>query len=287
MSVLRLLSPSRTASSSRLSPAVPTLNLHVPQYGAIFMTRAENVNEPDDFLFRGELDITLPLGGRKKVSSISVTLRTVVKLDIGPLRRGEEDVLFERKVDISGDQWLEEGIQRFEFTLIIPSNLAPHDWHFNGTIRHALHADVVGLELERPVVKARSSGKARSHSPRPHSPRSESPHPAAEAPPYEDTDSWLRGTFTAKRTIMLLYNPHPTGGVSALSETASGYADGIGVWDLTLFSDVVSSSPSQLMIVDHMCFATDPSRPFLVLSNNHLCDETHLFSNPYYHLTSG
>jgi hypothetical protein len=273
MSVLRLLSPSRNhASSSRVIPAVPVLTLHVPQYGAIFMNRGTQTSandfslteEPqDDFIYRGELDIYLPPGaGRKRVKSISVGLKSVVKLDLGPMRRGEEDTLFERRVELAGDGlWLEEGMQRFDFTLIIPSNLAPHDWHHNGTIRHAIFAEVVGLpeppKEPRKTFKTRSSASG-NRSPSSRS-RSNSPAPSPsidatilsraanlvlnddEAPPYEPVyvEEWLKGTVSIRRTVMILYNPHPTGGVSDLDERLSGFVEGIGPWELTMFADVV------------------------------------------------
>ena len=62
-----------------------------------------------------------------------------------------------------------------------------------------------------------------------------------QAPTYEDSlgDDWLRGKFYVERKIMLIYNPHPNGGVTELDERASAYAPGIGSYDLRMVSDVV------------------------------------------------
>jgi hypothetical protein len=55
-------------------------------------------------------------------------------------------------------------------------------------------------------------------------------------------DDWLRGKFEAKRTIMTIYNPNPTGGITELAERLSGYAPGVGVYDLEMMSPVVRRS---------------------------------------------
>ncbi|RSH94654.1 hypothetical protein EHS25_004459 [Saitozyma podzolica] len=68
----------------------------------------------------------------------------VRRLNLGPMRGWEDDVLFERKVEIRGRIVLEEGKQRFDFTIVVPTNLGPHDWHPNARITHTLTAEVVG-----------------------------------------------------------------------------------------------------------------------------------------------
>ena len=40
--------------------------------------------------------------GRKRCKGIRVMLKTVIRLDLGPGRMGEEDTLFERKVEVIG-----------------------------------------------------------------------------------------------------------------------------------------------------------------------------------------
>lgn len=54
------------------------------------------------------------------------------------------------------------------------------------------------------------------------------------------TPGWIIGKHTAKRNCMVIYNPHPSGGVNELSERANGYIDGLGLWSWTMMSDVVS-----------------------------------------------
>jgi hypothetical protein len=52
-------------------------------------------------------------------------------------------------------------------------------------------------------------------------------------------DDWISGTKVISRNIMAIHNPSRLGGSSDLDERQSGFAPGIGVWDLKIFSDVV------------------------------------------------
>ncbi|CAK9780388.1 hypothetical protein CC85DRAFT_326457 [Cutaneotrichosporon oleaginosum] len=144
------------------------LKLVVPNWGVIYLPAPEPPLATDteapprnDFPFRGELEVTLPPGGARRCKSIRVGLRTVITLDLGQGRRFEEDVLFERKVEIIGSTgdgiWLEEGLQRFDFTIIVPADLASHDWHTNGVISHVLYAEVEGLPDPHGMVRSASS----------------------------------------------------------------------------------------------------------------------------------
>lgn len=240
---------------------------------------------------------------------------------------------------------------RFDFTIIIPSNLAPHDWHTNGKIIHDLYAELEGLpEPEfmrtssstslftmRKGKKSPSAHGSRSSSPAPRGrplstnpsmpgsgastplgsghgtpappqalagalaslnlnaaglavpsatagaagatspivgsgsgnpspPGASSPggtnpaHLVAEyslsttrqevpflppTPAYDELPGaqpaevpWIHGTLRAKRNVMLVYNPSLSGGSNELDETANGYVPGLGVWDLSMVSDV-------------------------------------------------
>jgi hypothetical protein len=70
------------------------------------------------------------------------------------------------------------------------------------------------------------------------------------APPYElakagifppsAQDDWVKGTIEANRILMCIWNPNPSGGITALDELASGVVDGLGVYDIRLLSDCVS-----------------------------------------------
>lgn len=55
-------------------------------------------------------------------------------------------------------------------------------------------------------------------------------------------DDWIVGTHEAVREIMVMHNPNPTGNFSDLDMRQQGVAPGIGVWDLKIFSDVVSNT---------------------------------------------
>lgn len=99
------------------------LKLIVPNWGVMYLPAPElqadgsDSTEPrDDHPLRGELEVTLPVGGAKRCKSVRVGLRTMITLDMGAGRRFEEDVLFERKVEIISSTadgiWLNEGVQR-------------------------------------------------------------------------------------------------------------------------------------------------------------------------------
>jgi hypothetical protein len=135
MSVLRFLSPARrsaspspSSSSSPTQSQTPTLAIHVPSYGSIFMdpmsshdTDISTASTPSrsrrmDNEARGEIEITLPRGyGRKRVKGVRVWWKTVVDLYMGEERGWEDDVLFEREVVLGGEGGivLEEGVQRY------------------------------------------------------------------------------------------------------------------------------------------------------------------------------
>jgi len=100
------------------------LKIGVPNYGILYLPAPEaplpdgQEEQPrDDPMLSGELEVILPAGsGSKRCKSIRVGLKTVITLDLGQGRRYEEDVLFERKVEIIGSTsdgiWLSEGSQR-------------------------------------------------------------------------------------------------------------------------------------------------------------------------------
>jgi len=123
MSVLRLL-PSFGHSQSHS----PTLTLHVPAYGVLYLTRpppdssstydpeAESDRPSTSNTLRGELEINVPRNGRRRCKSIKVGIQTICRLAMGPERGWEEDVIFERESSHrSGNEegiWLEEGVTK-------------------------------------------------------------------------------------------------------------------------------------------------------------------------------
>lgn len=253
--------------------------------------------------------------GRKRVKAVRVGIKTVVIMDMGPDRKGEEDVIFERKVEVRGGTsdglWLEEGMNRFDFSIIIPSTLAPHDWHHNARLNHFLWAELEGLPEPQAVCSSspfsfsffrRGSAAPQQNSQHPPTPkslsptqsprsfamsltgsnsgssRSPSPIPGGlsqalnpglltsaasmtvtrqealipKAPTYDESEavakgkssqseddisSWLVGTYKTERRVMLIYNPHPHGGVSELDVRLNGFAEGVGPWDMRMVSD--------------------------------------------------
>ena len=194
-------------------------------------------------------------------------------------------------------------MDRFEFTLIVPSSLAPHDWHYNGKVSHELFAEIEGQPASvssfslfgsgRSNQRSRSSASSNRGSatpgylsPRspalslspPSSPISLSPMLSATAslsitrqeavgfplvPTYEQSqldnaglaspggangnankvNDWVTGTKIVSKNIMAIHNPCRQGSSSDLDERQSGFAPGLGVWDLKIFSDVVCPPP--------------------------------------------
>lgn len=178
---------------------------------------------------------------------------------------------------------------RFEFTLILPSTLAPHDWHHNAKVNQELYAELEGM----PTSKGSSHGTSglwgargrgsktslttyrdRAHSPAASPSRgivdlspsfgpaaslsitrqAESYLSLADLPKYEQEDKlpevtpttekaqddWIVGTYEAKRNMMVVHLPQQE--VSDLDERQSGYAHGIGMWNLRIASDIVSQA---------------------------------------------
>lgn len=119
--------PSSRANSRASSPAPRgvKLQINVPSYGGVFMTGmgAEGDADADaedgaQFLDRelsGELEIDVPRGmGRRRCRAIRLTLKNVARLNMGDGRGWEEDVLFERTLEMKGAIILEEGLQRYD-----------------------------------------------------------------------------------------------------------------------------------------------------------------------------
>ena len=302
MSMLRLLAsskdpygPSKPGSSSK-NTNTPSLVLDIPAYGAVFMNTPEDPLVPldqqdsirNDVIVHGELVINMPPNiGRRRVKKIKVGIRSVVRLDLKPGRMNEEDEFFSTEIEIKESEtcqcWLNEGSSIFDFTLIIPANHPPHDWHNNGTVRHFLYAEIQGSPKVNPgflSFRSRSHGpgsKSPGHrSPRtPGSPsrsRSNSPAPPRNidaallealtldsTPAYEKEsknssesssptpeEDWLKGSYKTERTLMLIYNPSPTGEVNVLNLRFNGVAEQLGIWEIKLEANPVGvySNPS-------------------------------------------
>lgn len=116
-----------SSSPPRLAPAhvKPTLHLNVPSYGAVFVNNTHPEPHPEDPTqqyrsdsdLRGELEVRMPQGcGRLRCQAIRVGIRTIFTLNL-PGRKKQEEVIFERKVEIIGGNHhgvvLEEGMQRY------------------------------------------------------------------------------------------------------------------------------------------------------------------------------
>lgn len=147
--------------------------------------------------------------------------------------------------------------------MILPSNLAPRDWHPVGRIGNTLYAEIEGV----PIVPPAQSESPRTRSPgsprRLGSPRlspaglfarfrsdtsipplaiSEPVNPVPLPPEYVPStssgDVWIQGTHRARRIIRIAYNPEPSGSVNTLDLHNSGVTPALGSYEIRLFSDV-------------------------------------------------
>ena len=127
LTVPRLPQSPNEASGSKAPEII--LTLHVPGYGVLWMNQpvvdpfSDSLRRTDlagpsnlDVTLTGELEVDVPLSmGRKRCKTIRVSMRAELKLDMGPGRQNEEDILFDRTVEIAGGSegvWLEPGSQK-------------------------------------------------------------------------------------------------------------------------------------------------------------------------------
>lgn len=88
-------------------------------------------------------------------------------------------------------------------------------------------------ELSFPLVPSYEQSQAEASG-------SSTPNASSRSGSGKEGDDWIIGVHETVKAIMVMHNPNPTGGFSDLDMRQSGFAPGIGVWDLKIFSDVVS-----------------------------------------------
>lgn len=127
-SLLRLLSP-RPSSSSKSD--IPSLVLHVADYGSILIQTSDRENDTrpppsrqnshsgtstprgeeyvvppsqiHEYELAGTLEITMPPHlGKRRVKAIRIGMDATTRLDMGKTRGWEEDTIFKRKLEIRG-----------------------------------------------------------------------------------------------------------------------------------------------------------------------------------------
>jgi len=54
-----------------------------------------------------------------------------------------------------------------------------------------------------------------------------------------EEDKWITGTHDTHRTIMIVFNPSPTGQVNSLDEQVTGFTPGVGVYKWRMSADEV------------------------------------------------
>ena len=114
MAILKLFSASSSRSPSPASFQNVKIIHHVHAFGGIYLpspSAPSAVNYPE-VPYGGRLEVFLPPGsGRRRVKSIRVGIRTISTLDLGQKRGKEEDVIFERMVELGEGTILDEGSQ--------------------------------------------------------------------------------------------------------------------------------------------------------------------------------
>lgn len=182
----------------------------------------------------------------------------------------------------SAGKLIKQGVAhlRLDFTIILPTTLAPHDWHHNGKITHEIVAEVEGEPVPQSMFGFRRGSQSPSGSSTPRStPRSfasRSPSPLSspdasprlsplgsshnlnmirqesafpQTPTYEQSqadahasDAWIKGTLSTRRPVVIFYNPSRTNDHSALDERSAGFLPGLGMYEFQVISDVVSDT---------------------------------------------
>lgn len=314
------------------------LALRVPGFACIYMTSPDDPlwpyavtpNSPgSDELLHGELLIYVPARGPERCKAIRIIYRSMTRLNMGPSRGWEEDLIFERRCELIGSS-SESGIDlaaginryvwfsspqsrslertlkhRFNFTMILPAILPPHDWHQNGKLIHELIAEVEGRPVSKSLLTFRDNSQSRSPArstlshgvsigARPESPapliipipvtlgsteaafrRARSPTssiqslttirqdlPITGTPSQERAkghrasaaQSWLKGTISASRPVVLFCNPSRANEPTHLDERKSGFATGLGLYEFQLSAEVVSAAcSSDAWLIDAVC----------------------------------
>ena len=167
---------------------------------------------------------------------------------------------------------------RFQFSIIIPGDIAPHDGFKTcpGRIKQDVYAKISGLELAGLMSAPNTSDVSVSVSTTPSgasvsittpskdtaSNTSYAPHADFESAP--DSSSALRSvpkgvtmqptiklqdTVKASRRVRVRYNPNRDGGFSQLDDISSAHVPGIGFNELHMVSDVVSSRSQRLVCI--------------------------------------
>jgi hypothetical protein len=156
-------------------------------------------------------------------------------------------------------------MNRFQFSIIIPGDIAPHDGFKScpGRIKQDVYAEISGLGSAGtlPAPNTYSVPRYNSTSPpgsstslitpdriTPYSPKSDSQRTTSSSStakvPIPDGKAIqatrLQGIVKTSRRSRVRYNPNQDGGFSKLDDRSSGYVPGIGINELQMISDVVS-----------------------------------------------
>jgi hypothetical protein len=153
---------------------------------------------------------------------------------------------------------------RFHFKLNLPGNMAPHDWHPEGSVNYILRAQIFGCSarLDPRVGTTNPLGYEQGIEPR--------------LPTYDDISDIhvdLSHDIEVRKSMTAVYDPKPDKGFIDLEALGEGDTPGLGVFKMLHYSNLVSSRHRYgLMIVVRRCLDQDPlgiSRPLPFV--DHLC----------------
>jgi len=153
MAILKLFSASSSRSPSPASFQNVKITHHIHAFGGIYLPSpsASSAASQPEVPYGGRLEVFLPPGsGRRRVKSIRVGIRTISTLDLGQKRGKEEDVIFERMVELGEGTILEEGSQLsvcFCITKIELMAVSIGPWVYHGHWPH-----MTGIQRERSSI---------------------------------------------------------------------------------------------------------------------------------------
>ncbi|KAL7423179.1 hypothetical protein Q5752_002479 [Cryptotrichosporon argae] len=259
------------------SPHAIDVNIVLPVQGVIFMEPSDDARAYAqlsgatpvwDTVLTGEAKFTLGQGTQKmRYSRIKVGVFSKAYLDLPGGREVNE--LFNRDITNDDGGVLEPGTTlNFAFSLILPSTLAPRDRIGNNHVVTNVYAEIIGTRpsgpdrspsppRSRPTAASSLAGLVSRASSSLMSLTLKPAAPAPRPPAYDPTCSsesqrldvdiehesvgappWLQGTFRGEHIARLVYNPDPAGAVTELDEPHRGHVDGLGQYDIQLYSDV-------------------------------------------------
>lgn len=113
------------------------------------------------------------------------------------------------------------------------ATVTPPSGHVNPAYLYAAQSMSMSRQEEAPIPRTPSYENAMAAG-------RDGSTPATPTSPQTSPAEWLQGITRVERKCMLVYNPDLSGGASGFDDNTSGFIKGLGVWDLSMMSDIVS-----------------------------------------------